>query len=199
MEFFHSLIFICFFVGWVPIDPKGRQHCWHATSVDIEVGLALVVQPDPDDVKVLQISAVPLTELVGCTMELVGTHINGNLYQLGSKQTPLHLLVRHGTIPFQTNPPLNYEDLKTWFTDKEEGRVEGVVWHCSDGRLFKIHRHHLGLKWPVETRMQTWPVKINVDVSKYSEDIDPSTMFSVLGNLVNLQFESFSSIPLNKS
>ena len=47
-----------FFVGWVPIDPKGRQHCWHATSFDIEVGLALVLQPDPDDVKILQISAI---------------------------------------------------------------------------------------------------------------------------------------------
>ena len=158
-----------------------------------------MVQPDPDDAKILQISAVPLTKLVGCTMELIGTHINGNPYQLGSKQTPLHLLVRHGAIPFQTNPSLNFQDLKAWFTDQEEGRVEGVVWHCSDGKLFKVHRHHLGLKWPVESRMQTRPVRINVDISNYSEEIDPTTMFSVLGSLMNVQFESFNSIPLNRN
>ena len=131
-------------------------------------------------------------------MELIGTNINGNPYQLGSKQAPLHVLVRHGTIPFQKSPPLDYNDLKTWISDDEEGKVEGVVWHCSDGKLFKIHRHHLGLKWPCESpRLQAWPVKINVDITKYSEEIDPTTVISVLGNLKNLQFESLSHIPLN--
>ena len=163
------------------------------------MGLALVLQPLPDDEKVLQITAVPMADLVGCTMELIGTHINGNPYQLGSKQSPLHVLVRHGVIVFQKSPPLDYSDLKIWFNDDEEGKVEGVVWHCPDGKLFKAHRHHLGLKWPAEsTRLQARPVKINVDISKYSEEIDPTTVFSVLDNLKNLQFQSLMHIPLNR-
>ncbi len=183
----------------MPIDPKGRQHCWHATSVDMDVGVGLVLQPLPGEDKVLQITAIPLAELLGCTMELIGTHINGNPYQLGSKQAPLHLLVRHGAIPFQRNPPINFSDLKSWFHGESDGQIEGIVWHCSGGNLFKVHRHHLGLKWPVEkTRLQAWQVKIDVDVSKFAEDLDPTSLFHILGKIGDLRFDSIGHIPLNK-
>lgn len=65
-------------------------------------------------------------------------------------------------------PPVDLQQLRLWFQDSPEGRVEGIVWHCSEGTLLKVrpvctgaaaaaaevllllqvHRHHLGLSWP---------------------------------------------------
>ncbi len=163
----------------------------------MEAGLALVLKQLPDEDKLLQIEAVPLAELVGCTMELIGTNVNANPYKLGSKQKPIHVLVRHGSIPFGKSPPISYEDLKRWFSEDPEGQCEGIVWHCSNGNMFKVHRHHLGLNWPVENAsLANWPTRISVDISKY-EDIDPTTNIFKLSQLNGQQFESLSYINLD--
>ncbi len=169
--------------------------------MDIDAGLALVLQTSEEENCVLEITAVPLAQLLGSTLELIGTNINANPYRLGTKQAPLHVLVRHGAITFRNHPPLDFSHLRSWFDDDKDGQVEGVVWHCDGGtKLFKIHRHHLDLKWPLKAktpRLLTWPVKVNVDVSKYSDNLDLNTVFGLLGGLRGVQFDSMIHIPLN--
>lgn len=59
---------------------------------------------------------------------------------LGNKKEPFHVLVRHGEIPVKSFPPLengwNHELLREWFLTDEQ--MEGVVWHCADGKMFKV-------------------------------------------------------------
>ncbi|KAK5901740.1 hypothetical protein CesoFtcFv8_007069 [Champsocephalus esox] len=82
------------------------------------------------------------------TLELIGTNVNGNPYGLGSKKQPLHLLVSHGSFGVRNPPPVDFHQISSWLREGPGGRVEGLVWHCSDGTLIKVHRHHLGLRWP---------------------------------------------------
>lgn len=129
--------------GWVPVDPTARTHCWHLAAVDLNASTARVFGSDA------RVTDVPLIDLNECTMELIGTNVNGNPYKLGSKNEPVHFLVRHGSIEVEH---LSFpEGIREWF-ETEEGQVEGIVWHCrADGRtMYKLHRHHLGLPWPVE-------------------------------------------------
>ena len=178
--------------GWVPIDPKSRQHLWHLTSVDLSasVGLCLQSQSDSD---ALEIVLKPLKDLENTTLELIGTHINGNPYQIGSKQQPIHVLVRHGSISFDHNPPLDYAGLKNWFENDAYGQVEGIVWHCHNGQLFKVHRHHVKLTWPIEMpTLSKRPVTINVDTTKY-EDVENMTLAS-LNNISPQTFGAMSDV-----
>ena len=172
--------------GWVPIDPQSKQYCWHLTVVDLELGIGLVLQPDGADTcddASLCIRAVPLADLLECTLELIGTNVNANPYNLGTKQRPVHLLTRHGIIGFKhTVPPLMFSELKRWFEEEIEGRVEGVVWHCGNGVLYKVHRHHLGLPWPITNpALASRPVKICMDAVKYENNFDPKSQFFHLG------------------
>ncbi|MEQ2163568.1 hypothetical protein GOODEAATRI_031525 [Goodea atripinnis] len=105
------------------------------------------------------------------------------LFGLGSKKQPVHCLVPHGSIQIRNPPPVNFQQLCSWFQESSEGRVEGIVWHCNDGTLIKvggvnilssscpetnvlvsIHRHHLGLRWPDgETCLANRPVVIRLE------------------------------------
>ncbi|XP_054889858.1 uncharacterized protein C12orf29 homolog isoform X2 [Poeciliopsis prolifica] len=134
--------------GWVPVQRSNKQYCWHSSVVDYELGVALVLKPCCDEDDLLEITALPLADLQGQTLELIGTNINGNPYGLGDKKQPIHCLVPHGSIPVRNPPPVDFQLLRSWFQENCEGRVEGIVWHCNDGTLIKIHRHHLGLRWP---------------------------------------------------
>ncbi|CAB1454884.1 unnamed protein product [Pleuronectes platessa] len=149
--------------GWVPVEKDNKQYCWHSSVLDYEVGVALVLRPKANDEDMLEIVAVLLADLMEQTLELIGTNVNGNPYDLvelsvvsvsvardglGSKKQPVHFLVSHGSVKFRTPPPLDFKQLRSWFHECPESRVEGIVWHCSDGTLLKVHRHHLGLKWP---------------------------------------------------
>ncbi|XP_034391815.1 uncharacterized protein C12orf29 homolog [Cyclopterus lumpus] len=152
--------------GWVPLDEDNKQYCWHASVVDSEARLALVLRPgaDDDDDDALEVAAVPLADLLEQTLELIGTNVNGNPYGLGSKKQPVHYLVSHGTVPIRDPPPADLRQLGSWFQESPEGRVEGVVWHCDDGTLVKVHRHHLGLRWPDGgTSLTDRPVVVRVD------------------------------------
>lgn len=134
--------------GWVPVEKDNKQYCWHSSVVDDQQGAALVLRPSVDDEDALELTAVPLAELLEETLELIGTNVNGNPYALGSKKQPLHCLVSHGSIRIRNPPPVDVQQLQAWFQESPQGRVEGMVWHCSDGTLLKVHRHHLGLRWP---------------------------------------------------
>ncbi|XP_060784408.1 RNA ligase 1 isoform X2 [Neoarius graeffei] len=66
--------------GWVPVDGFNKQYCWHASVVDYDARTALVLRPNGQDEALLEITSVPLTELMEQTLELVGTNVNGNPY-----------------------------------------------------------------------------------------------------------------------
>lgn len=57
---------------------------------------------------------------------------------LGSKKHPLHLLIPHGAFQVRNLPSLKHNDLLSWFEGCKEGKIEGIVWHCSDGCLIKV-------------------------------------------------------------
>lgn len=69
---------------------------------------------------------------------------------IGNKKTPLHFLVIHGTIKVRNPPELRLEGVRDWFESTDSpGHVEGIVWHCSSGVLYKVCRllrfcHSLG-------------------------------------------------------
>lgn len=135
--------------GWVPVQKDNKQYCWHGSVLDPEGGAVLVLRPGGDeDEEELEVSAVPLADQMERTLELIGTNVNGNPYGLGSKKQPLHLLVSHGSFGVRNPPPVDFHQISSWLREGPGGRVEGLVWHCSDGTLIKVHRHHLGLRWP---------------------------------------------------
>lgn len=150
--------------GWVPVDHINKQYCWHASVVNYDAGVALVLKTHGEDEGLLEIVCVPLADIMDQTLELIGTNVNGNPYGLGSKKNPVHVLVPHGVLRIRNPPPVEFQQLCSWFQKCQEGRVEGIVWHCDDGTLVKIHRHHLSLKWPVgDTFLNTRPVVVHVD------------------------------------
>ncbi|XP_023581570.1 uncharacterized protein C12orf29 homolog [Trichechus manatus latirostris] len=124
--------------GWVPVEKNNKQYCWHSSVVNYEFEIALVLKHHPDDPGLLEISAVPLSDLLEQTLELIGTNINGNPYGLGSRKHPLHLLIPHGAFHIRNLPTLKHNDLLSWFEGCREGKIEGIVWHCNDGCLIKV-------------------------------------------------------------
>ena len=180
--------------GWVPVDPTGRQHLWHLQPVDFNRGVGLFLQENQDEGH-LEIILRPLKEFEGATLELIGTNVNGNPYKLGSKQHPLHLLARHGSIRFKNRPPILYNELKKWFEDTQDGSVEGIVWHCANGTLFKVHRHHFDLPWPVDKlKLHTSPVKIVVDIPKYELGDTEQSLLLQMGDINGVKYESVQKI-----
>ncbi|CAL1594755.1 unnamed protein product [Knipowitschia caucasica] len=187
--------------GWVPVQSDSKQYCWHSSVVDYELGAALLLTPTshnnssacsaPCGLQVeLQLTAVPLTELLEHTLELIGTNVNGNPYGLGCKKRPVHCLVSHGSIPLVLPPPLNLQNLRSWFQSGPEGRVEGIVWHCRDGTLLKLHRHHLGLRWPDgDTLLGSRSVCVHMDQDDHNHDL-----FSSLSKLNGRRFERLQDL-----
>jgi len=198
--------------GWVPVDPGARQHVWHLSCVDFSLGVALVlrqltpthdlhpgdpcVTPDPSD-RLLVIRAEPLSNLIGRTCELIGTNINANPYGLGSRAAPLHLLTPHGDLSTVTPDPSDLESLTSWLTsDSPSAQIEGVVWHCANGQLHKVHRHHLDLPWPVAApHLSHSKVKVDLDLTlcenaKTAGQKGGHNLFAELQKLNGQSFES---------
>uniref|UniRef100_H2ZF46 RNA ligase 1 n=1 Tax=Ciona savignyi TaxID=51511 RepID=H2ZF46_CIOSA len=163
--------------GWVPISSDPRQYCWHHCVVVAGDSILVLLRNNGG----LKITTVHMSELEGKTLELIGTHVNGNPYGLGSKQSPFHILVEHGQILVNNPPVIDYDDIKDWLNDKAP--IEGIVWHCEDGNMFKIHRHHLGLEWPCDV---TTPLLCQMPVTIEIED---SVMIQQ-SPLINKLFES---------
>lgn len=183
--------------GWIPVEKDNKQYCWHFSVVDYDVGAALVLRPSSEDDERLEIAAVPLADLQEQTLELIGTNVNGNPYGLGSKKQPVHCLVSHGSIRIRNPPPVDFHQLCSWLQENPEGQVEGIVWHCNDGTLIKVHRHHLGLRWPDgDTCFGNRPVVIRIDgtVDTYNNSKDLFASFLALNGhcfsrIQDIQFE----------
>ncbi|KAG1939137.1 uncharacterized protein C12orf29 homolog isoform X1 [Pimephales promelas] len=181
--------------GWVPVDQTNKQYCWHASVVNYDVGVALVLKTHGDDEGLLEIVSVPLADLMEQTLELIGTNVNGNPYGLGSKKHPVHVLVPHGILRIRNAPPVEFQQLFSWFQECQEGQVEGIVWHCDNGTLVKIHRHHLGLKWPVgDAFLNTRPVVVHVDETTCDPDASKKDLFKSFSNINGQHFSCLQDI-----
>ncbi|CAB1322783.1 unnamed protein product [Coregonus sp. 'balchen'] len=181
--------------GWVPVEKDNKQYCWHSSVVDYDAGVALVLRPSAENEDLLEITMIPLADLLEQTLELIGTNVNGNPYGMGSKKQPVHVLVAHGSVRIRNPPPVDYQQLCSWFQDNQEGRVEGIVWHCNDGTLVKLHRHHLGLRWPDgDTILNARPVVVHVDGTIREYDITSKDLFTSLSQLNGHRFSRLQDI-----
>ncbi|KAM8802605.1 RNA ligase 1 isoform 2-T2 [Rhynchonycteris naso] len=188
-------------------DFKPVPECWipakeieqlNGNPVPDENGHIPVLKHHADDPGLLEISAVPLADLLEQTLELIGTNINGNPYGLGSKKHPLHLLIPHGAFQIRDLPTLKHSDLLSWFEGCREGKIEGIVWHCNDGCLIKVHRHHLGLCWPIlDTFMNSKPVIINMNLNKYDYTFDTKCLFNHFLKIDHQKFGRLRDITLD--
>ena len=173
---------------------SGRQHLWHLSAVDLSVGVCLILIPE-DNGDNFQIVLDSLSNYLDKTFELIGTHVNGNPYSLGSKKYPLHLLVQHGCIPIKYDSQISLSNLHTFFS--EQCVIEGIVWHCRDGSLYKVHCHHLNLKWPPQDKMYrltTIPTTVRVDSLQYETDYKENTVIQWLTQLSGKEFDSLCQI-----
>ncbi|CAL1529275.1 unnamed protein product [Lymnaea stagnalis] len=178
--------------GWVPVQQNCRQQCWHLSAVDFKQSLALIVREAQGDAGSLVLESQPLSQLCGQTCELIGTNINGNPYNLGTKQCPVHVLVPHGSLSLQCPQPSNYDTMIEWFaSEAPDAQVEGIVWHCSNGALYKIHRHHLNLKWPVA---EPWLCQKKIKVSVASADVETTEGIHLFSQLAHLNGKIFNSL-----
>lgn len=64
------------------MEKDNKQYCWHSSVVDYQAAKALVLRPSSDagGEEELEIRAVPLSELMEQTLELIGTNVNANPY-----------------------------------------------------------------------------------------------------------------------
>lgn len=187
-------------VGWVPVDPSMRQHLWHLSAVNLNDGVGLFLKNSPADNNHIIIQLEKLENYCGKTFELIGTHVNGNPYKLGCKKNPIHVLVQHGEFRLDTFPcfetGLTHAILKSWFDEQINGHLEGIVWHSSGGKMFKLHRHHLDLKWPVDDlRIFSFPVKIDMSIYEATQhNHNRNTMFDKLKIVDGKTFENIEEL-----
>lgn len=135
-------------IGFMPVCRDNKEDKWH-TSVLLPLGDKEIFHEPMAKTLVLEkgklcIRYVLLSELEGRTVELCGPKIQGNPHGF-----PMHCLVPHGMFVLKLpNEALYFEKepFVKWFNECC-GKFEGVVVHFKSGEMFKIHRHHLDLKW----------------------------------------------------
>lgn len=71
--------------------------------------------------------------------ELIGTNVQGNPLGLDKN---IIVFFSYGQAPVFIDVPTSYEDLKVWLPSQQSkygtGKIEGIVWHCKNGDMFKI-------------------------------------------------------------
>jgi len=132
--------------GWLPIDIDaknkkiGKENKWFIMAWDLI---------DPLNDKMYEKYNPKQDE---GTYELVGITINGNPENINGLY-----YIKHGFHPLSskyydfTKNGITHDNLKRFFKS-EEGKMEGIVWHHSDGRMAKIKRQDFGLEWPVSSQ-----------------------------------------------
>lgn len=186
-------------VGWVPVDPSLRTHIWHLSSVDLNRGEALVLTDQKVEGDSLKLQLIKLADYVGKTFELIGTHVNANPYGIGCKQTPVHCLIQHGEFTMNqelivNNDEMNRETLVKFFESDPRGRIEGIVWHGCNGNMYKLHRCHLDLPWPVK-QLRTSLKSVSVDMVDYNdESCYKNKLFSLLKHVHGQTYDKLTDI-----
>lgn len=102
------------------VDPNtGKQQGW------------MPVENDSND-KYLMEAYGKLQDKSDGTFELVGPKVQKNPEGYSE-----HILIRHSEAEQYPDAPRTFEGIKDWLRDK---KIEGLVWHHSDGRMAKIKR-----------------------------------------------------------
>jgi len=141
-------------IGFMPLDKTNKSDQWHiACHTSDDHIMVLDASRGFND---LQYKEVLTTSLNGLSVEVVGPNFQKNPHNLA-----MHCVTLHGDILLNNFPDLTQSDsdllqrIKDWFDSSDQGPfLEGVVIHLDDGSMFKLHRHHLGMKWNVTTNAQ---------------------------------------------
>ena len=95
---------------------------------------------------------VPISSLNGHTVEVMGPKFQTNPHKLKE-----HCAMCHGLIVVKDFPDLStpreslLHEIKHWFDTNPQGSyLEGVVVHLENGKMFKLHKHHLDMKWNID-------------------------------------------------
>ena len=72
--------------------------------------------------------------------ELIGMNIQGNPLNLPTNRIVFFTL---GQAPIFENVPISFEELKEWLPKQKskygnDCGIEGIVWHCGNGEMYKI-------------------------------------------------------------
>lgn len=118
--------------GWMACEEKPNEHTGHWP------GWIPVRLENPQDRWHLEAwdNGRPLSD---GTYELIGPKIQGNPYGLTK-----HQFIAHGSHRLAANPR-TFDEIKAFF---ETTKIEGIVWHHTDGRMVKIKRRDFGFDWP---------------------------------------------------
>ena len=89
---------------------------------------------------------------VNGTYELIGPKVQGNPYGIDR-----HILIPHWMI-YATGiqHPVTFDSIRRYL---QQTRIEGIVWHHTDGRMAKIKARDFALEWPPADKDQlpfTW-------------------------------------------
>jgi len=110
---------------------KGIEDPWYVDASESNEDKWII-----DAVKNTTLINVPDGEWSG---EAIGKNIQGNPLNLEINFVLLFSLMH---IPIFENVPIDFEGLKEWLPQKDsrvgKGKIEGIVWHCKNGNMFKI-------------------------------------------------------------
>lgn len=119
----------------------------------------------------LEYRNVDISSLNNKTVEVMGPMVQSNKHKL-----KMHCVMEHGLLTLKNFPDLKRHidlnspngtgenlltDLKNWFLTNEQGRYfEGIVLHFENGKMFKLHRNHLDLKWDSNSTLALDQIKL---------------------------------------
>ena len=112
---------------------KGIEEPWYVDASEYEQGDKWIY----DGLKNTNFSDIPDGEWSG---ELLGKNIQGNVLNLEDNRIVFFSL---NQAPIFEDAPITFEELKEWLP-KQKSRygkdcgIEGIVWHCKNGDMFKI-------------------------------------------------------------
>ena len=112
---------------------KGIEEPWYIDAYECEPQDKWIF----DAVKNTDFSTVPDGEWSG---EAVGKNIQGNPLNLENNRVVFFSL---GLAPIFESVPIDYRGLKEWLPKQKskygnDCGVEGIVWHCKNGEMYKI-------------------------------------------------------------
>jgi Family of unknown function (DUF5565) len=161
-------------VGYMPLE-KGDTWFFdvferdpNEGGLENKIGHPLIDESPSTRVRIVEIADsklvyrfVELSELNGKSFELVGPKIQCNTHGL-----EYHALMEHGVIECTTFPDISgntgedlLEEIREWHrTDPLGSAVEGIVLHFDNGKMFKLHRHHLDMEWGHHSTEQPTPL-----------------------------------------
>lgn len=141
--------------GWTetsPVDKRGHRIGFMEADHECEDKWHLdTMNEDKTEIRVMafndgkvSIETRPIEELNGMTVELVGPKVQGNPHKLKE-----HCVIPHGLFSLTGYPEdFDLSRFREWFRyDPVTKYFEGIVIHFDNGSSFKIHRHHLNMKW----------------------------------------------------